>query len=247
MLILKYILTILFLIACPLCNTTAQPPDNQKGHESVVRMITALKNLDNSVFSREKDLINGKIYYSAGNNFVHPFFSDNTWKPATIYTESNIYNVNNVKYDLLLDYLVLLYTDDSLTYPVYLNREIAGKFDIYDHHFEYLDDFSNKGIKELLPGYYEIAYGGKTTFLIRRIKVKTYDTSGMDGIYSDRIYFFVKKGGNYARLKRKKDLYNLLDDHRKEIKTFLNTNNIRFSGDDYGQTVKVLEYYDSLH
>lgn len=56
----------------------------------------------------------------------------------------------------------------------------------------------------------------------------------------------MKKESKYFRVKGKTSLVNALNDHKKEIKTFMKKNNIHFSANRYDSIVKVFEYYDNL-
>ena len=242
----KTILNISFLIAIS-CNVLhGQTPDYITRQKTIQLQVERLSHINDSIFKHSLNFVIGKSYYSGGNKYVHPFFGDNLWVPAEIFSSGESFKVDLAKYDLSLDYIVILYNFESLSYPIYLNKETVREFAISGHHFKYIDGLTGSGIDELVPGYYEEFYTGKTRFLIRRLKLKKYDNANLSEIYSDRIYLFILKEGKYFLITSQKSLFKVLSDHKKELKNFMKNNNIRFSHGNYEQVGKLLEYYDTL-
>jgi hypothetical protein len=223
-----------------------QPDYYSARKEAINSQINRLSQIEDSVFSSRKDLINGKLYYQGGDKFIHPFYGDNTWVPAGIYSSGKVIEFDLAKYDLYVDYLVILYNDQSLSFPLYMNKEFVKEFIIKGHHLKYLENFEGSAVSELIPGYYEIQYDGKTKALIRRSKLKQFDDAQLSDVFSNKIFFFVKKDGKYFRVIRQKNLFDVLKDHKKEIKTYMKKNKMRFSPDNYEVIGKVLDYYDTL-
>jgi len=222
-----------------------QTADFSSKKDIIEKQLKMFSALHDSIFDYRKDLVNGKVYYTAGNKFVHPFYGDNSWKPATIYSTVAEYKADLVKYDIYLDYLVMLYNKDSLSYPICLNREFVKEFMIYGHRFKYLDDFEGS-VDKLVKGYYEVEDYAKSRLLIRHMKTKDFDNSSLSETYSDRVYYFVNMNGKYLRLVGRKSLVKILNDHSKEIKVYMKNNNLRFSRNNYEQAGKVLKFYDTL-
>jgi hypothetical protein len=223
-----------------------QPPDYSTKREIIHSQLERLSSLHDSVFNSKKDFVNGKLYYSGGNSFVHPFFGDNSWSPAIIPSSGKRNEINLAKYDLHLDYLVVLLNSESFSYPIYLNKEFTKEFTIYGHHFKYIEDFNRAAIDDLVPGYYEELYQGETKFLVRQVKLKKFDNGEMAEVYEDRKYFFLKNGEKYFKILRQKSLIKALNDHKKEIKAFMKKNHLLYSSDNYEVAVKILAYYDTL-
>jgi hypothetical protein len=223
-----------------------QPADYSTKRETIHLQLERLSGLHDSIFPGSKELVNGKLYYSGGNAFVHPFFGDNSWSRAIIHSSGKADEMNLAKYDLYLDYLVILHNSESFSYPIYLNKESTREFTIYGHHFKYLEDFEGSVIDELVPGYYEELYKGETKFFIRRVKLKNFDNAELSEVYADRIYFFLQKGGKYFKVHRHKSLIKALNDRKKEINAFMKKNHLRFSPDNYEVIGKILTYYDTL-
>jgi hypothetical protein len=227
-------------------NLLAQQLEYILKQELIHKQLEKVYSIQDSVFDFKKEIINGKLYYSGGNEFSHPYFIDNLWKHATVFLNSSKCELEMTKYDLSLDYLVYLNKMGSFTYPIYLNKESVKAFMINGHKFKYIDDFIKSSDSEPLPGYYEVIYDGLVKFYIRRVKVRKLNGAVADEGFSERIYFFLKKDGKYFRILSQKSLINALSDHKEEIKTFLNKNKLRFSRNNYGFLGAVLIYYDNL-
>ena len=237
----------IFILAALSCNILeSQPPDYSTKQEIIHLQLERLSDIHDSILNSKEDLINGKLYYSGGNAFVHSFFGDNSWSPAIITSSGKKYEINLAKYDLYLDYLVILHNSESYSFPIYLNKEFAREFTVYGHHFKYLENFVGSDIEELVPGYYEELYNGRTVFFVRRVKLKKFDDAEMANVYADRIYFFLKNDGKYFRVFRQTSLIKALNDHKQEVKAFLKKNRLRFSPDNYEVAGTILAYYDTL-
>lgn len=119
--------------------------DNKK---LLQNQLNKLSLVHDSIFNFRHYILNGKLYYTIGNKYNHPFFIDNTWQPGKVWSSGNVFNADMLKYDINSDYLVYLYYLDSYAYPIYLNKETVKEFIISGHYFKYLNDFekSFKGI-----------------------------------------------------------------------------------------------------
>ena len=216
---------------------------NSGSQDIVNNQINRLIQVHDSVFDPGKDLLNGRLYYPSGNKFIHPFFLDNTWKTAKIWIADRVYDEEMIKYDINSDYLIHMFFWDLYTIPVSLNRETVHEFIISGHRFRYLYDFDRSSEVMFKPGYYEVLYDGITKFYARWEKSKD-DIS--DPSYSEKIFFVLEKGGKKYLVKSKRGLMHAFQDHKKEIKTFMSRNNIRFSLNYYYSIEKVFQYYDNL-
>jgi hypothetical protein len=243
---MKKICFLLLLLCLNWHILSAQPIDYPSKQELLHTQILKLSEINDSVFGLNKDMINGKLLYSGGNMYIHPFFLDNYWKDGTILFQGKSYEMEMVKYDIYKDYLVHLHSVNFYSYPVYLNRELVKEFIINGYNFRYIDDFEKSGKSEYKPGYYQVLYDGKTKFYIQREKLKKFNIVYIDEGYVERIYFVLKKDGKYIRIVNQKSLIEALSDHKEEIITYMKKNKLRFSIKNYEFTGKVLEYYDNL-
>lgn len=239
-----YIGLLLFSLKGILMN--AQPLNYSTRKELLQEQFIKLSVIYDSTFSIGEYPINGTLFYSRSNKFIHPFFIDNDWRSAKIWSSDKVYNIEMVKYDIDKDYLVHLYHRDSFAYPIYLNKESVKEFMISGHLFRYLNDFGKSFVHELNPGYYEILYDGPTKVCVRWEKVLILNNDTSDPVYSQRIYFFFKMNGIYIRVTDQKSFLNAFNDHSKELKIYMKKNKLRFSRNNYEVLSKLVEYYDNL-
>jgi hypothetical protein len=208
--------------------------------------LNSISVINNSVFNPEHDYLRGKLYYPPSNNINHPFFINNDWKSGKIWSSGKVFDLENIKYDINLDYLVYMYNTESTAYPVYLTREYVKEFIINDRHFKFLDDFDLISKEKYKSGYYEVLYDEDTKFYLRWGKSKEVRNSVTGSSYVQTISFLLKKDGKYISIKSQGGFISALEDRKKEIKSFMKTNSLRFSKNNYESVVKILNYYDNL-
>ena len=224
----------------------AQPLDYQQRKILLDAQIDRMENGRDSLLYSRNEHINGKLYYPFANSIIHPFFEDNNWKPGKIFHDGKVYEVEAAKYDIVSDYLVYLHLWKNTANQLYLNKELVREFSIFKHYFRYLDDFGISTNRKLNPGYYEVIYEGKTTFYIRWEKTRSLFEIQSETGYSQKAHYFLKKEGEFIRITRHLSFMKALDDHRKEIRSFMKTKSYRFNPNNIGPVEEILEYYDKL-
>jgi hypothetical protein len=197
------------------------------------------------------EFIFGKEYssYYLRSKFK-PLLDNDKKRTATIFTKSRVYKNLVLQYDTFLDELI--YTDLSktinFTYPeIALNKDLIDGFNLY-----FADDsliFKNLRLPEaskmnLKEGYYEFAYKGRSTLLIRHTSAFFVREGRNEYIYSPERYISV--GGTFYRIKSKGDLLKALEKKSAEIKKYMHMAHIRIRQSDKAQFIEILKYYDSL-
>lgn len=198
-----------------------------------------------------KEIINGKEYESYyTRSQSKPLLFGNKKRTATIITPTRRYINLTLQYDTFLDEVV--YTDTSRTinymFPqIALNKDIVDGFNLYFDDdsliFRYfgLPECSRNNLKE---GYYEVAYIGKSRYVIKHAS-SYYVREGLNEYkYVPENYLSV--GDVFYRVKNKKDLLKLFGEKSPEIKKYLHQARIRIRQADKNQFISILKYYDSL-
>ena len=224
----------------------AQPLDYFERKILLDEQIRRTNQDQDSFLLTSNEYVNGKLYYPFANKIVHPFFQDNNWKSGKVSMLGKIYDVEAVKYDIVSNYLVYLHLWRNSASQIYLNKELVKEFSIYNHNFRYLDDFGESSDNRLKPGYYEVIYEGKTEFYIRWEKTRSLFEIQSETGYSQKAHYFLKKEGEFIRITRHPSFMKALDDHRKEIRTFMKTKSYRFNPNNIEPVDMILEYYDKL-
>jgi hypothetical protein len=222
-------------------NGTAVSPGTDPG-------IRSLYSLYYKYVSAPNELINGKEYvpYSFYSKTSPLLFSGTIFR-TTLKVKGREYHDVRLQYDTFLDELV--YTDTSRiiddTYRrIALNKDIVDGFDFVYHgdsmRFRNMK-FGDAGMKD---GFYEIAYGGKTEFIIRHESSQyTYDALSE---YKYSPARFIRAGGKYILIKDNKTFLKAFGPLSGEVKKYLKESRIRIKRADINQIVSVLSHFDAL-
>ena len=215
------------------------------------RQTEYIKRLYYARIEAPKELINGKEYepyYTRSK--IKPLLFPDKKRTATIFTTTRRYNNLTLDYDTFLDEVI--FTDISRTinfrFPqIALNKDIVDGFNLYFEDdsliFRYfrLPECAEKNLKE---GFYEIAYQGKSQYVIKH-KSSFYVREGLNAYkYSPENYFSV--GDVFYQVRNKRSLLKLFGEKSGNVKRYLHVSRIRIRQADKYQFISVLKFYDSL-
>jgi hypothetical protein len=99
----------------------------------------------------------------------------------------------------------------------------------------------------VLRGYVNVLYDGNSALYIKYKKM--LQPLAVDGRYD--LFFqehrsYVKKGSEIVAVTGKRELLNLLEDKKKEIRYYLKTRRYKINRRDPNTFIPVLKYYDSI-
>lgn len=198
-----------------------------------------------------KELINGKEYISYYiRSQSKPLLFPKKKRTATLITTSRKYKNLTLQYDTFMDELI--YTDTSRTinyaFPqIELNKDLVVSFSLYfeddSMHFSYLREpqCTELNLKE---GYYEIAYRGKSEYMIRHHS-SFYAREGLNE-YKYTPENYIRVGKVFQKVTGKQNLLKLFGERSGDIKKYLKTNKIHINLAERNDYVSILKYYDSL-
>lgn len=198
-----------------------------------------------SALGKQAGIFNG-IEYNLGDPLIkgNAFFSDvNTFTPGSVYYDDVYYDDVPMLYDINTDQVVALLYDHYSMYS--LIKEKVGSFNLLNHHFIYINSDTSAEKAGLKPGFYDQLYPGRTEILVKR--QKTIQTSNSaDSYFSDGTKWFLKKNNVFYSFGNKGALLQLLKDKKKELKQYINTNQIKFRDKPEEEMVKIVSFYDHL-
>jgi hypothetical protein len=198
-----------------------------------------------------KEIINGKEYISYyTRSQAKPLLFVDKKRTASVFTYSRKYNNLILQYDTFLDEIV--YTDTSRTvnyrFPeIALNKDIVQGFNLYfeDDSLQFRNlrgqDYTKKNLTE---GFYEIAYEGKSSYIIRH--TSSYYVREGRNEYQYTAENFMRIGDVYYRIKSKSALLKLFGEKSGEVKKYLHANRIRIRQAGKNEFVSIIKFYDSL-
>ena len=197
------------------------------------------------------ELINGKEYESYYiRSTSKPLLYPEKRRTATLFTRTRQYKNISLQYDTFHDEVI--FTDKSRIlsdrFPqIALNKDIAVGFNLYFDDdsliFRYfrLPECSKLNLSE---GFYEIAYQGRTRFVIKH-KSSFYQREGLNEYKYYREYY-VSTGEAFHKIKNKKSLLKLFGEKSGMMKKYLHESRFRMGQANRNQLVDILKHYDSL-
>jgi hypothetical protein len=198
-----------------------------------------------------KEIINGKEYVSYYiRSQSKPLLFVDRKRTAAVFTLSRKYNNLILQYDTFLDELIITDTSRTLNYrfpEIALNKDIVQGFNLYFENdsllFRYFrqPDCTKKNLKE---GFYEMAYKGKSNYIIRHTSSYYFKEGRNEYKYSPENYISI--GDVFYRIKSKADLLKLFGEKSGEVKKFLHSNRIKIRLAGKSEFVSIVKFYDSL-
>jgi len=154
----------------------------------------------------------------------------------------------------LFDNLYLLYdinSDELLlrteSYPVIImNKEMVDSFSLVfnNRNYHVINAGNDSGV---LRGYVNIIYDGHSTLYVKYKKnIQPLAVDGRYDLFHPGHSVYLKKGSEIVPVAGKKELLNLLEDKKKEIRFYLKSNRLKLRQKDPETYIPVLRYYDSL-
>jgi hypothetical protein len=191
----------------------------------------------------QSGLYNGQeyVFYNQQKKDNVFFHDQEFWAVSTINYDGALFTDVPVMYDLFKDAVVIQLYDKTANYSL-INEKIEN-FTLLNHHFIYKksDSLSTNG---LVSGLYDQLYNGKSEVLIKR-KKELQITTTQQKLYLENNKLFVKKG-LYHEVSSRAGLLSILKDKKKEIRKYINDNNIEFRNNLELALVTVVAYYDTL-
>jgi len=224
--------------------------DNINTSTLIDRQIEYIKSSYAAKIEVPNELIDGKEYESYYRRSTSkPLLFPNKKRTATLFTRTRQYKNISLQYDTFHDDVI--YTDESRTlnyrFPqIALNKDIADGFNLYFDDdslvFRYfrLPECSKLNLNE---GFYEIAYQGRTRFVIKH-KSSFYQREGLNEYKYFREYY-INTVDVFHKIKSKKSLLKLFGEKSGMMKKFLHESRFRMRQADRNQLIDILKHYDS--
>jgi hypothetical protein len=195
--------------------------------------------LDNQI------LFNGKLWRNLYTRVKgDPFLFTDTFVPGTVTIGNKTFKKVDIKYDIYNDELIAL-SENGLI--LRLNKEVIEAFSFNWH--ERIYQFRKMGSDSLKNpnGFVNVLVDGDVSLLVKYKKEILY--LAVDNRYdlfnqSHRIYV-VKEGETFS-VNSRKELLGLLNSRKQEIKSFINSKDLKVSKNNPDSFRSVIEYYNDL-
>lgn len=221
---------------------------SQEINKQVAGTIPMLQNYTDALYGTDDVLVNGRAYlpdhYNANG---HPYFLTQNWTKSTLIIDGKSYENQEILYNIDLEILILKTTiNDGNKVLLMLNTEFIDAFYLGSHSFI---NASKYLLENKFPGFVEQVYSGSFSVFIRHQKafVFEYTKNNPYGFYtSTKSENYIRVDNELVKLSSKKSLIEYFPDYKKDIKSFLRKNKIRYKHADNDQLHKLFEYCDQI-
>lgn len=169
-----------------------------------------------------------------------------TWSKGSVFYDGYLYTNVSMMYDIYKDEVVILIYNNFMR--ISLISEKVRDFNLLDQHFIYVkNDPANSN--SLSTGFYNELYSGKIQVLLKKTKSiqnSTDYTGNIIPYFSPAKDYYLFKNGKYYTVNSQGAFLNVFGDHKKEIKQFIRTNNIKFKKAPEKAMTAIAAYYDHL-
>jgi hypothetical protein len=193
----------------------------------------------------KKIIFNGRVWTYLYNKVKgDAFLFSGDFLHGSITFNGKRYNDIRLKYDILNDE-VISFADPFMI--LQLNKEMVERFsfDFDNKTYQFLNLGSDSA--NVVKGYVNVLYEGKTALYIKYKKeiellgyAKKYDLF----FQTHRIY--IMNNGVVYPVTGRRNLVNILEDKRDQIRHFLRLNNLYVWMKNPDSFIRILEFYDSL-
>lgn len=170
---------------------------------------------------------------------------------AIPYFLSEKFTIGNLRYDgVSYEDIPLLYDQFNPMLIMLMNfgrlqliNEKVEQFSIAGHNFVRLE--KNAGMAD---GFYEVVYNGNIT-LVKYVTKKLREDiqSGEVLRYLDqKDYYYIHKNGTYHLVRNKKEVLNVLQDHKQQLQEYIKKNKLNLKRNWANAIVQLAGYYDKL-
>lgn len=147
----------------------------------------------------------------------HAYYGNSAWVDMDIiYRNQTFYNVPAL-YDIEEDALIIVNNlgPSFNPYPIKLQKEHVGRFELGDDTFVYIDE----QVSWYAKGFFKAVYEGEEILLLSKV-FKRLDLKHKVLTYRENNHYFLKRDGQFYRLKRLSGLLKLYPEHKKEIRQY---------------------------
>jgi hypothetical protein len=241
-----YLFLVVILCSWPfICKTAnAQELESaqaQKAFENAVKVY-------DSYLGKNTFLYVGSSYVAPYSGIKgHQFFIDDYWEQGDIVYDKVNFDSIYIKYDVYKDILIIEnFGLNGLPSHMKLYGPKVTSFRLHGYNFIRLQDDTQSNMKE---GYYNILYDGTSIQAFAKRKkdlVTSNEINTIKEMFVEKDRFYIKKDGKFYQVKNNRSIKKVLGDRKKEVQTYIKSNNIYFKWDPDGQLIEVAKYYDSL-
>ncbi|TGE27636.1 hypothetical protein [Hymenobacter metallicola] len=178
----------------------------------------------------ESRLYNGPEYVNYVKRFIvgHPFFGSVQPLAATVEYAGSTYHGVPLRYDIVLDELVLNAPQGALT--MLLIKDKVRAFTLDGHRFIHLSSTDSAQSLPGRPGFYELLVDGPVQLLaLRRKDLQERASAGvLEGEITEKDEFFLRAKGRYHKAGKASTVLAALPEQKAALRKYIRAEKLRF-------------------
>lgn len=186
-----------------------------------------------------QQLHNGRVWEKRYDKVSgHEFFLTETLAEASVTIGERTFDNQLIWYDIFNDRIVLMVRPG---YFIEVSGENAVRFTFWylnsNYQFRY---FTEKG-------YCQLLHEGRVSLVRKYVKeIKKNAVNGSYDAFEEDASDYLVKDGRFTRLRRRKDLFNVLADRETEVRRFIREHGIWVNPKRPDSIIPVLNFYETL-
>lgn len=236
-----------FLSIFTLLDSSAQNDELTVAQKTDSALVKAIKLYDNTL-GRNSFLYTGRVYYDDyGGIRGHQYFMEGYWSEGEIVYRGQYFDSIYLMYDIYNNQLLLEHFNSSgMLSPVMLHNPSVSSFSIQGHKFVRIEKDTTI---DILESFYDQLYKNEKVgiYVLRRKQVsKSNSTSDFYEEFIDANRYYLEKDNVYYRIRKRKDILQVLEDRKKELKKYIKANLLLFRKEPEKTLVSIAKYYQNL-
>jgi len=199
--------------------------------------------LSNDFIQLPSHLYNGFEYVNYDKQTDgHQFFESPALEEGSVQYDGILYTHVPMWYDIVKDELVIEHFHKY--YKIRLISERISQFTLLNHTFVRIVAGNQSDIR---TGFYEKLYDGHVKILARRTKILEEEIANqrLKQWFTQKNRYYVYQDRAYFQVKNKKGLIRVFEDHKKEVRKFIQGNGVNFRTDIEQALINVGRFYDT--
>jgi len=171
------------------------------------------------------------------------YFQADEWKKGSVVFNDISYEDIFMKYDLVTDQLIVTPNYNGGLFMSLFSPRVK-EFSFGGNRFVRLTRESTNG--DMSDGFYQVLSSGKVTAFARSQKFieEKVDITGINRWFEMKTRYYMLKDGKYKMIRSKKDLMNLLKEHRREVNQALSNLKLKYRKNAQQNIVAATDAYN---
>lgn len=172
------------------------------------------------------------------------FFFNSGFVPGSVTLMGRTFHGQSLRFDSYSDELLILTRKGII---LQLNKELVDEFSLeFDNRVFRFCNLRADSVRSL-TGFVNVLSEGSASLYVKYSKeILILAVENKFDLFADNIRIYLKKDGIISRIGSQGDLLRLLGDKRHQVRAYMKSSRIRFSGKDPDRIKPAVDYYNTL-